>query len=84
MKSFKIFLVENIVKGNSVVINCDCDLGKAKIVHCIEVHVVIGIACMLFPGTFRSAVPSGASTGIYEALELRDKDPSAYHGKGTL
>ena len=24
-------------------------------------------------GTFRAAVPSGASTGIYEALELRDK-----------
>ncbi|KAK2163585.1 hypothetical protein LSH36_77g06026 [Paralvinella palmiformis] len=34
-------------------------------------------------GTFRSAVPSGASTGIYEALELRDKDPKAYHGKGV-
>lgn len=26
-------------------------------------------------GVFRAAVPSGASTGIYEALELRDKDP---------
>ena len=25
-------------------------------------------------GTFRAAVPSGASTGIYEALELRDGD----------
>lgn len=24
-------------------------------------------------GTFRAAVPSGASTGIYEAVELRDK-----------
>lgn len=36
----------------------------------------------IFPGTFRAAVPSGASTGIYEALELRDKDPAAYHGKG--
>jgi enolase len=35
-------------------------------------------------GTFRSAVPSGASTGIYEALELRDKDPKAYVGKGVL
>ena len=31
---------------------------------------------------FRAAVPSGASTGIYEALEMRDKDPKAYHGKG--
>lgn len=34
-------------------------------------------------GQFRAAVPSGASTGIYEALELRDKDPNAYHGKGV-
>ena len=33
-------------------------------------------------GSFRAAVPSGASTGIYEALEMRDKDPKAYHGKG--
>ena len=35
-------------------------------------------------GTFRAAVPSGASTGIYEALELRDKDPKRYLGKGVL
>lgn len=35
-------------------------------------------------GTFRAAVPSGASTGIYEALELRDKDPQRYKGKGVL
>lgn len=32
--------------------------------------------------TFRAAVPSGASTGIYEALELRDKDVKRYLGKG--
>lgn len=31
----------------------------------------------------RAAVPSGASTGIYEALELRDKDPARYLGKGV-
>ena len=35
-------------------------------------------------GLFRAAVPSGASTGIYEALELRDKDHSRYQGKGVL
>lgn len=29
-------------------------------------------------------VPSGASTGIHEALELRDKDPKRYNGKGVL
>mmetsp|Transcript_17650 Transcript_17650/g.8306 ORF Transcript_17650/g.8306 Transcript_17650/m.8306 type:complete len:80 (-) Transcript_17650:1129-1368(-) len=35
-------------------------------------------------GTFRAAVPSGASTGIYEALELRDKNPNRFLGKGCL
>ena len=33
-------------------------------------------------GIFRAAVPSGASTGIYEALELRDKGET-WHGKGV-
>jgi len=32
----------------------------------------------------RAAVPSGASTGIYEALELRDNDKKRYLGKGVL
>lgn len=32
----------------------------------------------------RAAVPSGASTGIHEAVELRDGDPAAYLGKGVL
>ncbi|KAF9625790.1 hypothetical protein IFM89_027122 [Coptis chinensis] len=35
-------------------------------------------------GLYRSAVPSGASTGIYEALELRDGDKTVYGGKGVL
>jgi len=35
-------------------------------------------------GRFRAAVPSGASTGIYEALELRDGDKKRYMGKGVL
>jgi enolase len=34
-------------------------------------------------GVFRAAVPSGASTGKYEALELRDGDKSQYLGKGV-
>lgn len=33
---------------------------------------------------FRAAVPSGASTGVYEALELRDKDANRFLGKGCL
>jgi len=32
----------------------------------------------------RAAVPSGASTGIHEALELRDEDKKRFGGKGTL
>jgi enolase len=32
----------------------------------------------------RAAVPSGASTGQYEAVELRDKDKAVYMGKGVL
>ena len=34
--------------------------------------------------TRRASVPSGASTGSREALELRDKNPNRYHGKGVL
>src|SRR5688500_11686 len=32
----------------------------------------------------RAAVPSGASTGSREAIELRDRDPGRYRGKGVL
>ena len=32
----------------------------------------------------RAIVPSGASTGVHEAVELRDGDESRYLGKGTL
>ena len=32
----------------------------------------------------RAAVPSGASTGTREAVELRDGDPQRYGGKGVL
>ncbi len=39
----------------------------------------------LSDGAFgRAAVPSGASTGAYEAVELRDGDKSRYGGKGVL
>jgi enolase len=34
--------------------------------------------------TGRAAVPSGASTGVHEAVELRDDDPDRYGGKGVL
>ena len=45
----------------------------------VEVEVVLG------DGSWgRAGVPSGASTGIHEALELRDGDKKRYGGKGTL
>uniref|UniRef100_A0AAY4EP18 Beta-enolase n=1 Tax=Denticeps clupeoides TaxID=299321 RepID=A0AAY4EP18_9TELE len=34
-------------------------------------------------GRFRAAVPSGASTGVHEALEMRDGDKTRYLGKGV-
>jgi len=44
----------------------------------------VEVEVLLDDGTeARAAVPSGASTGTYEALELRDKD-QRYHGKGVL
>jgi enolase len=44
----------------------------------VEVEVILGCGAM-----GRAAVPSGASTGRYEALELRDKDAKRYLGKGV-
>jgi enolase len=45
----------------------------------------VEVEVMLEDGAFgRAAVPSGASTGAHEALELRDDDKSRYGGKGVL
>jgi enolase 1/2/3 len=45
----------------------------------VEVEVVLDDGA-----TGRAAVPSGASTGEHEALELRDGDAARFHGKGVL
>jgi len=43
------------------------------------------VVCVLDNGIKGSAyVPSGASTGTYEAIELRDSDKKRFHGKGVL
>lgn len=45
----------------------------------------VEVEMALEDGTFaRAAVPSGASTGMFEATELRDGDKSRYGGKGVL
>ncbi len=48
----------------------------------IEVEVFVDDGHQSFRG--RAAVPAGASTGLYEARELRDGDKSRYRGRGVL
>lgn len=45
----------------------------------LEVYVQTGCGYL-----GHASVPSGASTGEHEAVELRDEDPTRYHGKGVL
>jgi enolase len=56
-----------------------CEILDSRGNPTIEVEV------MLMDGSWgRAAVPSGASTGVHEALELRDGDKQRYMGKGVL
>lgn len=63
---------------------------KIKKIQAIEIldsrgYPTIESAVFLEDGSIgRSAVPSGASTGKYEAVEIRDNDPKRYSGKGVL
>ncbi len=65
-------------------------MGKISKIHAREVldsrgFPTIEVDVTLENGTLgRAIVPSGASTGIHEALELRDGDKSRYLGKGVL
>jgi len=64
-------------------------MSFVKSVHAREIldsrgNPTIEVDLVTEKGTFRAAVPSGASTGIYEAVELRDGDKSRYLGKGVL
>lgn len=45
----------------------------------VEVEVILEDGTMA-----RAIVPSGASTGAHEAVELRDADENRYNGKGVL
>jgi L-alanine-DL-glutamate epimerase-like enolase superfamily enzyme len=59
-------------------------------IHALEIldsrgNPTVGVTVRLESGAFGTAgVPSGASTGSREALELRDADPKRYGGKGVL
>jgi len=60
-----------------------------KTIHAREIldsrgNPTVEVDIVLDDGTkARAAVPSGASTGIHEAVELRDKDPKRFGGKGV-
>lgn len=63
---------------------------KIKSIKALEIldsrgNPTVSVTVILSDGTkAKASVPSGASTGIYEALELRDGDKKRYHGKGVL
>jgi enolase len=65
-------------------------ISQIEFVHAREIldsrgNPTVEVEVALEDGGFgRAAVPSGASTGIHEALELRDGDKSRYSGKGVL
>ncbi|MDR0450196.1 MAG: phosphopyruvate hydratase, partial [Treponema sp.] len=65
-------------------------MSMIECVHAREIldsrgNPTVEVDVILEDGTLgRAAVPSGASTGDYEAVELRDGDKSRYLGKGVL
>ena len=64
---------------------CDIIDVKAREILDSRGNPTIEVDVMLADGSFgRAAIPSGASTGVHEAVELRDGDPKRYLGKGTL
>tara|TARA_B100001029_G_C15044591_1_gene446152 strand:- start:511 stop:1788 length:1278 start_codon:yes stop_codon:yes gene_type:complete len=64
-------------------------MGKIKNIHGREIldsrgNPTVECDILLEDGSFgRASVPSGASTGVHEALELRDGDKKRYLGKGV-
>merc|ERR1719240_1872835 len=56
---------------------------KARQIFDSRGNPTVEVDVMTTKSTYRAAVPSGASTGIYEALELRDGDKAMYMGKGV-
>ncbi|MDD3028973.1 MAG: phosphopyruvate hydratase [Alphaproteobacteria bacterium] len=65
-------------------------MSKVASVHSREIldsrgNPTIEVDVVLESGAFgRAAIPSGASTGAHEAVEMRDEDPTRFGGKGVL
>ncbi|MFT7311211.1 MAG: enolase, partial [Paracoccaceae bacterium] len=73
----------NVVKRNSIM-STIIDIHARQILDS-RGNPTVEVDVTLEDGTMgRAAVPSGASTGAHEAVELRDGDPSVYMGKGVL
>jgi len=66
------------------------NMSGIELIHAREIldsrgNPTVEVDVYLESGAFgRAAVPSGASTGVHEALELRDEDKSRFNGKGVL
>lgn len=72
-----------LLRDTLVCLHCLCHWAQREELGPLGVDgTLCDLPILLIPGRFRAAVPSGASTGIYEALELRDGDKSRYLGKG--
>lgn len=63
-----------------------CQIRKIKAREILDSSGVptVEVDILTDSGLSRASVPSGASTGVHEALELRDKDKKRYNGKGVL
>jgi enolase len=64
-------------------------MSKIKRIHAREIldsrgNPTVEVELETEKGLFRAMVPSGASTGIYEAKELRDNDSKRYNSNGVL
>jgi len=82
--------IDNWLKIDYCELEIYCIMSKIKKIFAREIldsrgNPTVEVEVELESGVKASAaVPSGASTGAYEALELRDKDPKRYHGQGVL
>jgi len=56
---------------------------KARQIYDSRGNPTVEVDVVTDTGRYRAGVPSGASTGKHEAVELRDNDPSFHRGKGV-
>src|SRR5205823_1175504 len=83
-KFLPIYLQKGILKADPTETIDRTGVGAREILHS-RGNPTIEFDVYLEDGTMgRAAVPSGASTGKHEALELRDRDNKRYGGKGVL